>query len=527
MDELVSEIGIPREKLYCVPGNHDVQRSRSKMCFRGARSALKSESDVYGFLEDGDEREALLVRQEHYRVFQSEFFGRQERTQTEDGLGYVSCFEVDDLRIAVVGLNSAWLAEGGSGDEGELLIGESQVRSAIELARSYSPHVIVGLQHHPFGLLRGFDQRPVKSRLEEACHFIHCGHLHEPDATEVVVQTGPCITLTAGASFESRGFRNAYTRVTFDPLDGRTDVMFVQYDPQVGAYEYESRKSYRQQTEALTRCTVEELREAIVLYCNEASWCSGYLAALLLGLSADVPMELGGKVSFCKLEVVEVVGSAELQSIAVQFRRLGRVVRLLHGYKPLSELLGEHGHAIASLASVLTELCGREPWVEEYVIRSNDNVGQAMNSERANPLRHTLDLLDQFVEGGEWDRARELAERNVDIDDSSSRIQARRILGLCLARSTESADRTRAAELYREVAGSAAGEAGDWGALATLLADQGRHEEARAAVREGVRRFPERWEGFREVGLRLVAESVDRDFRDWLIGRIGGADEDE
>ena len=121
------------------------------------------------FLGDDDERRDLLRRQEDYRAFEACFLGEQAKEYTEDTLGYVSKLEVGDLRIAIIGLNSSWLSEGGESDDGNLLIGERQVDEAISLARGYAPHVVLSLQHHPFNLLQHFDRRPVQRKLESAC----------------------------------------------------------------------------------------------------------------------------------------------------------------------------------------------------------------------------------------------------------------------------------------------------------------------------------------------------------------------
>ena len=159
--DLVASLGLSPDKVFCVPGNHDVQRDHSKMCFRGTRAELQSEGGIYRFLADDCERETLLRRQEAYRAFEGDFLSDQMREFTDDGLGYVSPIEVDDLHIAVIGLNSSWLSEGGASDEGQLLIGESQVKSAIDIAKGYAPHLVLGLQHHPFDLLSTL--RPTSS----------------------------------------------------------------------------------------------------------------------------------------------------------------------------------------------------------------------------------------------------------------------------------------------------------------------------------------------------------------------------
>ena len=204
IDDLAAAINLTRDKIFCVPGNHDVDRGRQTMCFTGAQRMLQNESDIYSFLSSEEERETLLARQSNFREFQERCFPAQARAWTDDGLGYVSVVDVDDIKIAIVGLNSAWLAEGGASDHGRLLLGECQVTKAIEIVKQADPHIVIGMAHHPFALLSEFDRSPTQHRLENACHFFHCGHLHVPDATNVVAHTGRCLTLTAGTSFESR-----------------------------------------------------------------------------------------------------------------------------------------------------------------------------------------------------------------------------------------------------------------------------------------------------------------------------------
>ena len=40
LDALCEASGVPKERIFCVPGNHDIDRSRRKLCFKGARSAF-------------------------------------------------------------------------------------------------------------------------------------------------------------------------------------------------------------------------------------------------------------------------------------------------------------------------------------------------------------------------------------------------------------------------------------------------------------------------------------------------------
>ena len=362
----------------------------------------------------------------------------------------------------------------------------------------------------------------MQRRLEEACDFVHCGHLHDPEVTEVVVESGQCITITAGASFESRGYRNAFTRVEFDPLAGRTEVVFIEYNPQTSAYEYESKKSLDHRIDGPCDCTVEELAEAICLYCKDAAELSRYLSSLLLGSASDMPMMSNGVLVFGNWDAIEGIDDSAFRKAAKDLKGVGRAVRMLHRRKPLGEILSTHGGPIRAFVGWLSALSNREPAVRDYLEMRNKAGAGRHHPRTAEPLRHTVGLLVDLMEADDLDSARHLAERTIDVSEGTSRVVVARILALCLARSTEEQDRSRAAELYEEVVESEQAEPGDWGALATLKTELRSYDEAQAAIRNGIERFPNQSQGFVEIGMRLVEEYGDKVFRDWLLAQGRG-----
>ena len=504
------------DMIFCVPGNHDIQRDRYKMCFAGARQELQSENDVYAFLTDTEERMTLLRRQENFSIFQQQFFAEQKREATIDNLGYVCSFDVDDFRIAIMGLNSAWLSEGGSGDERQLLLGENQVNNAIDIANSTAPHIIIGIQHHPFDFLKRFDQRATQRRLEEACHFIHYGHLHESNTNQVATQSRQCLSLVAGASFESRRFRNAYTVVTLDPLHAETDVTFVQYEPSSGAFSYVLHRCYEHEIDAATVCTIAELSEAIEFYCPVASQMSHYLASLLLGYMTDVPVRTRDAVVFGTPELLKNDGDGELEEVTKRFLAVGRAIKLLYGQKSLSVILSEHGKPIASYSVRLGTLCETSGDLREQLFMRNTDAASLAGADDAKPFGYSLNLLNDLLAEGDWEGLREFAERCCKINEGNVSATAKRTLALCLARSSEEIDRQRATALYRELTASAYVVADDWAALATILTDVGNHEDAKIVLKEGIEQFPQKIDGFVVVGMKIVEATKDLAFRDEL-----------
>ena len=515
-DELSFATGLSCDMIFCVPGNHDVQRERYKTLFGGARQKLQSENDVYTFLSDTEERKALLLRQDGFSRFQERFFGNQRRKRTSDDLGYVSFLEIDDLRIAIIGLNSAWLSEGGSTDERQILLGEHQAVNAIDIAECATPHVIIGMQHHPFDYLKRFDQQSTQRRLEEACHLFHCGHLHESDAAQAVTRSGKCLTLAAGASYESRGFHNAYSVVTLDPLHAQSEITFVQYKPSEGAFSYESNRSHSHEITTAASCPTIELATAIECYCPDTADISYYLASLLLGNVTDVPIRAGEIVAFGALALLCTQNDKEFTEATRGVLAAGRAVRLLYGRKPLDKILTENGKPIQAYAETLRSLGTTNGGLWEQIVMRNKDAADLAGVEDATPFRHTLDLLDDLFAQGDWDGLRELGERCSLLDDPVAAVKGRRALALCLARSSERSDYRRAIDLYRELAVSAHGEAEDWAALAALLTKDGNYEEAKDAVMEGIRTFPGKTDGFAEVGMDVVAVTGDTVFREEL-----------
>ena len=131
-------------------------------------------------------------------------------------------------------------------------------------------------------------------------------------------------------------------------------------------------------------------------------------------------------------------------------------------------------------------------------------------------FQHTLALFDELLAAEEWEPLRMQAERNLEIANPGVAAIAKRMLALCLAQSTEQIDCNRAIDLYKELTSSAEGKAEDWASLATLLADNGVHDQAKETVINAIKAFPQSIYGFVEIGMKIVEATGDLDFREWL-----------
>lgn len=514
-DALSAASAVPKAKTFCIPGNHDIERDRQKMCFRGARGCLQSQNHIDLLLSPGDDLETLLKRQEGYRNFQNSYFTGQQRIPTGDGLGYVSYFVKDDVQVAILGVDSAWLAEGGIEDHGKLLIGERQMINAIALARQYHPHIVIGMAHHPFHVLQDFDRRCVQARVERSCLFFHCGHLHEPEAQATGFSSKGCLTLAAGASFETRQSHNTYSIVTLDLLRGKRRVRTVQYNPANGTFSFESPSEYPVEITAATICDVGKLAEAMTAYCASLSSFAYYLSALLLDQKLEFPIAGQKGHVFGSFALLLDQPEDELQRKTIEFVAFKNVLRVLYNRVALPDLLAEYGNVIKEYGATLERRCIADT---DLKVRLDDREKDAEAMSAAEPQQptfsHTVALLAELAEAREWSELRVQAERHADSPDPAVAVQAKRMLALSLANSTETADKEAAAALYRSLLKETHTEPSDVGNLAKLLTETRDFQEAQRVVLMGIEGHPAKMTGyFREIGLMIVEATGSREFR--------------
>lgn len=529
-DALRTASGVPKERMFCIPGNHDIDRDRQGLCFLGARASLQDQNRIDAVLGAGEDLQTLLKRQESYRHFQNAYFAGQDRTRTEDGLGYVSWLTVEDVRLAIIGLDSAWLAQGGITDHGKLLVGERQVINAVRLAQESSDpaHITIAMAHHPFHLLQEFDRRPVMSRIERTCHFLHCGHLHEPEARTTGSSGTGCLTLGAGASYKTRQSYNSYAIVTLDLLRAVRTSKTLQYDPVVGSFSFGSSEEYRIEVTPADTCSVNELAVAMKTYDPGLAPWAHYLSALLLDRKAELPIPAQNGHTFASFGVLQELPDSDLKCKTAGFMAFRNALRVLYGrVVRLSDILDRHGAAVARYGAILHKLCEADAALKNRLDAQESDARALASTTPPGSFSHTNALLTELAAAQEWVLLREQAQRHVVSLDPAVAILAKQLLALSLANSDETADKETAIELYWSLAGAESAKFSDVGNLAALLIEAGELDKARTAVLEGIRDFPEKADYFAEIGQKIVEETGDRDFRQQMevaIAKRGKSD---
>ncbi|MBM3133776.1 MAG: hypothetical protein FJZ89_00490 [Chloroflexi bacterium] len=240
-DELLRVSRLPKERLIVVPGNHDVNRKEISPLTMRVTSTLDSRQAVDEILSSDPDRRLILNRFNAYTHFVGGYFGAS--LPLGDGYFYVRRVGLDSQRVAVLGLNSAWLAYGGDEDRLRLALGERQVRLALDEAKDAK--LRIALLHHPLEWLRDFDRADCEPLLMNGCDFILHGHLHQ---TGLLIQKTPdarSMVIAAGACYETRTYPNGYNLVHLDMETGQGTVYLRLYSDRQGGFWAKDTATYR------------------------------------------------------------------------------------------------------------------------------------------------------------------------------------------------------------------------------------------------------------------------------------------
>ena len=239
-DDLLRTLGVPRSRLFLVPGNHDVDRGAISAEARELTKKLTDRPAVNGLLADEAERATVMKRLHRYQQFVNGFLNRDRHFDAAHYF-YVHRLKIAGRQIAILGLNSAWRSESET-DRTNLALGERQVRAAVEQATKAD--IRIALMHHPFEWLHDSDREACERLLLENCHFVLHGHLHR---TGVMRLTGPDIdspmVIAAGAAYSSNEAKACnLTHLDFDTGEG---TVYLRLFSDKGGFWTEDTLSYR------------------------------------------------------------------------------------------------------------------------------------------------------------------------------------------------------------------------------------------------------------------------------------------
>jgi predicted phosphodiesterase len=261
LGSLLEELDLKPDRLFVVPGNHDVDRRAQQDVWKSMRWRLAATNDLLGVSRwmngisppplgfEDSWKTAILDRELGYRAWVK---GQLHRADlVPDGLGYRAQVLLPGyLPIHIVGLDTAWLC-GDDADAGRLLLTENQLGRHLNDDRGDPlPGLRIVLMHHPLHELA--DGPSIKRLLADRADLVLRGHLHQTEVVEWIDPDRRLRELASGSLYEG-GLADTYgnscqfVRLELDsnlrPIEAM--VRFRTFSPRAGHW-FDDNSLYRE-----------------------------------------------------------------------------------------------------------------------------------------------------------------------------------------------------------------------------------------------------------------------------------------
>jgi predicted MPP superfamily phosphohydrolase len=203
LERLLEVTGVPRERTFVVPGNHDVDRRPGRWLLR----TLATDAQAIAFFEEPDGREFHRKKLEAYEASLRPLLGPARSLGLGVGAEAVELVEVAGTRVAVASFNSSWFAQGDD-DAGNLWLGEPNVRRALDHIADSEAAFAISLLHHPFEYLHEAERDLVEGWFERGFDLVLRGHLHKDKTRAIASQRGGYLEVAAPAAYQGSQWPN-------------------------------------------------------------------------------------------------------------------------------------------------------------------------------------------------------------------------------------------------------------------------------------------------------------------------------
>lgn len=227
---LSSVTSISLENVIIVPGNHDLDRKNISFSAKNLINAIKCRDDVTAILSNDLDKSIITKPFSNYYTFLKNF-GWAANLENKP-LFFTINKKVNGVSISLLALNSAWLAYGYGNEKGMLMLGERQVREALEMANK--PDLTITLLHHPFEWLKDFDKKDCKLLLERKVDYILTGHEHQDIFSHS--WGARAYGISAGSAYSLRTYSNSYNIIINDLEHGKAQMHLRKYSDSSGMW---------------------------------------------------------------------------------------------------------------------------------------------------------------------------------------------------------------------------------------------------------------------------------------------------
>lgn len=201
-DRILNILNLEKDRLFVVPGNHDVDRNKGK----GLARTLSSANEADEYFSDSAPLLHISHRMNDFSEWYDLYF-KDIRTFPKNTTVSIETLCVNDINVTIGLFNSAVFSFDEK-DSGSLFIGRRCIDSAISKIEAMPKGLKIAVKHHPFNWLNSIEMSQVKSRIFDNFDCVLTGHMHENEIENIIGSFGDAIALSAGASYQTTKWPN-------------------------------------------------------------------------------------------------------------------------------------------------------------------------------------------------------------------------------------------------------------------------------------------------------------------------------
>lgn len=209
LDKLRQAVSLDRDRVFVIPGNHDIDRRAA----RGLARTLANEAESVDFFGPDHPRHHL-AKLRAFVQWHDEYFQGVRACSAESACALPAVLPLAEGSVAVLPLNTAIFSLD-EADHGKLWVGRRCLQRLLEALADQGPaDLTIALLHHPTSWLHDDERVNVEALLQSRADLILRGHLHETEAAATLTGSGACLHLAAGAAYQSRRYPQRALLVT-------------------------------------------------------------------------------------------------------------------------------------------------------------------------------------------------------------------------------------------------------------------------------------------------------------------------
>lgn len=227
-DPAFDKLGIPKGRRICLPGNHDISRSKLEKSLLDHEGIVKQQLQETALNEYFQNCNPVFHEKFcHYKVFESNFSDMPVLADSVAGCGY----QLND-DIGIYCLNSALLSSGGlAGPDKESFYDKKRLgvvtRDLNLWLNDTNTACKILVMHHPLNWLSDWAAKEIKTLLKKEFSLFLTGHAHDQEAYHSINRDNLLVELSAPPLFTQKSDTLGYALINIP--SGKTHVSEVIY----------------------------------------------------------------------------------------------------------------------------------------------------------------------------------------------------------------------------------------------------------------------------------------------------------